>query len=73
MTPVMNVVGHGADGVVLLLWRDVFRVHGAYVAPRFTGLSTPKTLITTRSDDYIADCTVYCDSTKNERSAERFR
>ena len=37
---VMNVVSHSADGVVLvmllmLLWRDVLRVRGAYVAPRF--------------------------------------
>ena len=36
----MNVVSHSADGVVLvmllmLLWRDVLRVRGAYVAPRF--------------------------------------
>ena len=38
LTTVMNVVGHGADGVVLLvmlLWRDVLRVGGASAAPRF--------------------------------------
>ena len=38
LTPVMNVVGHGADGVfwlLMLLWRAVLRVRGASVAPRF--------------------------------------
>ena len=38
LTPVINVVGRGADGVVLLVmlrWRDLLRVRGASVAPRF--------------------------------------
>ena len=37
-TPVMNVVGHGPDGVVLLvmpLWRDVLSACATPVAPRF--------------------------------------
>ena len=37
LTPVMNMVDHGADDAVLvmLLWRDMLRVRGASVAPRF--------------------------------------
>ena len=37
LTPVMNAVGHGADGVVLvmLLWHDALRVRDTYFAPRF--------------------------------------
>ena len=52
-------------------WRDSLcgGVRGASVAPRFYRAEHTKTLITTRSDDYIAVCTVYWDCTKNERSA----
>ena len=37
LTPVMNVVSHGADGVllVMLLWRDVLSACATPVAPRF--------------------------------------
>lgn len=37
LTLVMKVVGHGADGVVLvmLLWHDALRVRDTYFAPRF--------------------------------------
>ena len=37
LTPVMNVVGFAADGVVsvMLLWRGVLRVRGVSITPRF--------------------------------------
>ena len=39
LTLVMTAVGHGADGVmlVMLLWRDVSRVRGACCAALFQG------------------------------------
>ena len=37
LTPAMNLVGHIADSVVLIMLpsRDVLRVRGAFVVPRF--------------------------------------
>ena len=60
LTTVMNVVGHGNDGVVLviLLWGDVLRMRGASVASRFYRAENTKNTIRAQIDHPTTDCTV---------------